>query len=64
MLVKNFFATILLLFCGCACWVLGDDGDYGHVEDDVPVPPIEDLDGMIAYLRHDDPRLIRYSVPR
>lgn len=33
------------------------------MEDNVPIPSVEDLDGMIAYLRHDDTRLIRYDVP-
>lgn len=57
---KLLAVVFLLLLCGN---VLGDEGS-GHVEDDAPLPSGIDLDEMIAYLRHDDKRLIRYNVPR
>jgi len=59
---KKLFAVLLALLCGCACLVVADE-EIVDAEDDVPVPSIEDLDGMIAYLRHGDERLIRYNVP-
>lgn len=61
MLHKLLAVVFLLLFCGN---VVRGDEDAGHVEDDAPLPSGIDLDEMIAYLRHDDKRLIRYNVPR
>lgn len=57
----KYLAVFVLLRCGCACNVLGEDG---NVEDTAPLPSGLDLDEMITYLRHDDTRLIRYDVPR
>ena len=49
--------------------VLGDEEEHHEedhheeIEDDVPVPPMNDLEGMIDYILVDDERLIRYNVP-
>jgi len=56
MSAHRLFTIFFLIICGCACTV----HSVGDVD---PVPPIEDLDGMIAYLRHEDTRLIRYNIP-
>lgn len=75
LLLRNIFALFVLLLCGCACSVLGNDEEHDEehyeeeyfeeeVEDPVPVPTNGSLDEMIDYLRHDDTRLIRYNVGR
>ena len=54
-----------LLLCGWALNsnVRGDEEQLRDIEDDAPLPSGQDLDEMIAYLRDDDKRLIRYNVP-
>ena len=54
-----------LLLCGWALNsnVQGDEEQHHDIEDDAPLPSGQDLDEIIAYLRHDDKRLIRYNVP-
>jgi hypothetical protein len=64
MVVHKVVCFLLFLLCGCAYRVLGDEEVDSDVEDTAPVPPIDDIDGMIAYLQHEDTRLIRYNVPR
>ena len=63
-MLHKFLVAFLLLLCGCASNVFGEEDDIDHFEDDVPLPSGGDLDEMIAYLRHEDTRLVRYNVPR
>ena len=64
----------MMLICSIASFRGNDEvGDSADAGEDVyedyrneihPITSIENLDEMIAYLRHDDTRLVRYNVPR